>query len=76
MKEFTIFVISMTILAAYAYISYVLVLSPNDVTATATLVYGSFSALAGSVITYWFGSSKGSSEKDATIANFTKDRHL
>ena len=32
------------------------------------LVYGSVSALAGAVVQYWFGSSKGSSDKDKAIS--------
>lgn len=72
MREFIVFVLSMTILAGYAYISYVLAIGDKEATATANLVYGSVSAMSGSVLTYWFGSTKGSSDKDKTINSLAK----
>lgn len=55
----------------YTYIGYLLIVGNTDIQ-NSMLVYGSVSALAGAVVQYWFGSSKGSSDKDKAISNLTK----
>lgn len=69
MRELALIILSLAILAAYFMTGYLLIDGGN--TPNAMLVYGSVSALAGGVVTYWFGSSTGSAQKDKTIANMT-----
>lgn len=73
MKEVITFALSLAILAAYFYTGYLLITGGQTDPQNAMLVYGSVSALAGGVVTYWFGSSIGSSVKDKTIANMTRE---
>lgn len=71
MRELVLLIISLCILATYAYMGYVLVIGGTDIQ-NSMLVYGSVSALAGAVVQYWFGSSKGSADKDKAISNLAK----
>lgn len=71
MRDFILMVISLSILAVYTYLSYILVIGGADIQ-NGLLVFGSISALAGAVVQYWFGSSKGSADKDKAISNLTK----
>jgi len=71
MRDFILLVISLTILMTYTYIGYLLIVGNTDIQ-NSMLVYGSVSALAGAVVQYWFGSSKGSADKDKAINNLTK----
>jgi len=73
MKELVLFLLSLAILAAYFGTGYLLITSDHTDMQNAMLVYGSVSALAGSVVTYWFGSSLGSANKDKTIANMNRE---
>ena len=68
MKEPIIFALSIMVLAPYFYISFLLITHNGQTDPqNAMLVYGSVSALAGGVMTYWFGSTVGSARKDKTI---------
>lgn len=71
MKDVVLLVISLCVLATYAYIGYILIVGNTDIQ-NSMLVYGSVSALAGAVVQYWFGSSNGSANKDKAINNLTK----
>jgi len=73
MKEFILFSLSLVMIGAYFYTGYLLLTNDsNGIKEYAMLVYGSVSTSAGMVLSYWYGSSKNSSDKDATISNLTK----
>lgn len=73
MKEIILFVLSLVMIAAYFYTGYLLLTNDsNGIKEYAMLVYGSVSTSAGMVLSYWYGSSKNSSDKDTTISNLTK----
>jgi len=73
MKEFILFVLSLVMIAAYFYTGFLLLTNDsNGIKEYAMLVYGSVSTSAGMVLSYWYGSSKNSSDKDTTISNLTK----
>lgn len=73
MKEIILFVLSLVMIAAYFYTGFLLLTNDsNGIKEYAMLVYGSVSTSAGMVLSYWYGSSKNSSDKDTTISNLTK----
>lgn len=73
MKEFILFALSLVMIAAYFYTGFLLLTNDsNGIKEYAMLVYGSVSTSAGMVLSYWYGSSKNSSDKDTTISNLTK----
>ena len=69
--------LSLTIITGFFYVSFLIIsgriaeLDQNTTILIGT-VFGAVSGQAGTVINYWFGTSKNSSDKDKTIANFTK----
>lgn len=77
MRELSMLCLSLSIVAGFFYVSYLIIsgriaeLDQNTIILIGT-VFGAVSAQAGTVINYWFGTSKSSTEKDKTIANITK----
>lgn len=77
MKDFILCILSLVMLAAYFYTGFLLLTNESaSVKEYAMLVYGSVSTSAGVVLSYWFGSSKNSSDKDKTIASMSNNREL
>lgn len=74
MKEATLFLLSFTVVLSFFFASY-FIFSGNIKTQdqnTLLLIgtaYGAVSSLAGQVCSYWFGTSKTSSDKDKVIAS-------
>lgn len=77
-REVAVLLLSIIILVAFFLDSY-LVLTGNIKTADPQIlllignVSGGVQTLAGVVVTYWFGSTKSSSDKDKTIANMSSN---
>ena len=77
MKDISMLALSLTIIAGFFYVSFLIIsgriteLDQNTTILIGT-VFGAVSTQAGTVINYWFGTSKNSSDKDKTIANITK----
>jgi hypothetical protein len=78
MKDLSLLTLSMVVLAAYFYTGFVIITHQTaqsidpQIAMLIGSVYGSVGSLAGVVVAYWFGSSKGSSDKDQTITDLTK----
>jgi hypothetical protein len=72
MDNFLKYVLSFLILGAYFWLSWIVIRGDINATDPQKLLiigsaYGSLSALAGIVVTYYYGSSKASADKDSTI---------
>jgi len=77
-KDFSLLILSIVVLSAYFYTGYVIISHQSaqgidpQIAMLIGSVYGSVGSLAGVVVAYWFGSSKGSADKDQTITDLTK----
>ena len=77
MKELSMLTLSLTIIAGFFCVSFLIIsgkiaeLDQNTIILIGT-VFGAVSSQAGTVINYWFGTSKSSGDKDRTIENMTK----
>lgn len=71
------FVLSLVILACFFFATYFILsdkITTNDTQALLLIgtAYGAVASAAGSVVSYWFGTSKSSSDKDATLQTLSK----
>ena len=77
MKDLSMLALSLVIIAGFFYVSFLIIsgkvaeLDQNTTILIGT-VFGAVSTQAGTVISYWFGTSKSSGDKDKTIENMTK----
>jgi hypothetical protein len=76
MKTLVLMVLSLCVLAAYFFTGYTIITHQTAAVDAQTsmligTVYGSIASLAGAVVAYWFGSSRGSSEKDQALKNLS-----
>jgi hypothetical protein len=76
MRELYMLVLSCVIIAGFFFTSFLIIsgkiaaLDPQTTILIGT-VFGAVSTQAGTVISYWFGTTKTSAEKDKTIASIT-----
>jgi flagellar basal body-associated protein FliL len=78
-KDFILFILSIIFLAAFSFASYFVFSGQIKTTDQNMLLligsaYGAIVSQAGNVITFWFGSSKGSADKDATISTIATQK--
>ena len=72
LKDVMMFILSVIILMAFFFSTYFILTDKIATTDTQALLligtaYGAVATNAGNVVSYWFGTSKSSSDKDATI---------
>lgn len=74
LKDLTILLLSCVIISAFFFGSFTVIFHGETVKSTEifTLVYGSVSTMTGSVLQYWFGTSRTSADKDQAIQTLTK----
>lgn len=79
MRDLSMLVLSCVIIAGFFFTGFLIIsgkiaqLDQQTVILIGT-VFGAVSTQAGTVINYWFGTSRSSSEKDATIQTLNKER--
>ena len=77
LKDLSILILSLVVLAAFFMATYYILSDRITTSDTQALLligtaYGAVATNAGAIVSYWFGTSKTSAEKDKQISDMTK----